>query len=76
MSKIKVTNPASLVATFKAMPDEALVDLHTLRALLSRSKTTIYRDIREGRLPHPIKFGFANRWTAGQIRAALNKCAG
>mgnify|MGYP003655257099 CR=1 FL=1 len=37
-----------------------------------RGRTTVYRDIEEGRLPKPIKLGGRLYWIESAIDAALN----
>lgn len=36
-----------------------------------RSRSSIYRDVRAGRLPEPIKFGHNLFWVEHEIDAAL-----
>ena len=61
------------IRTFKALPDEALVDLKTLSALASRSRSSIYRDIQLGHLGKPIRLGkSSSRWRVEDVRAYLN----
>ena len=57
--------------TFPLLPDEALIEIRTVSALLGRSKASIYRDVAIGRLPAPIKLGGSTRWRVGGVRAAL-----
>ncbi|MDA0319175.1 MAG: AlpA family phage regulatory protein [Proteobacteria bacterium] len=58
---------------FKALPDGALVDLKTLSTLASRSRSSIYRDIRLGHLSKPIRLGkSSSRWRVEDVRAYLN----
>ena len=60
------------ISSFDTLPNEAVVDLKTVRALSSRSKTSIYRDIAAGRLSKPIRIGpQAVRWRVGNVREYL-----
>ncbi len=36
-----------------------------------RGRTTVYRDIAEGRLPQPIKLGGRLYWVEGQVDDAM-----
>ena len=38
---------------------------------LGRSNSTLYRDIREGRIPQPVKIGRASRWLSTEIDAVI-----
>jgi predicted DNA-binding transcriptional regulator AlpA len=45
-----------------------------LRAKLGgRGRTTIYRDVKEGRLPNPVKLGSRLYWNECEIDEALTK---
>jgi predicted DNA-binding transcriptional regulator AlpA len=69
----KLRAQLNCIRTFKALPDEALVDLTTLSALASRSRSSIYRDIRQGYLVKPLRLGkTSSRWRVGDVRAYLN----
>ena len=60
------------IQTFKSLPDEALVDLNTVSTLASRSRSSIYRDIRNGHLGKPLRIGkTSSRWRVGDVRAYL-----
>jgi len=37
-----------------------------------RGRTTIYRDVKLGRLPKPVKIGSRLYWNETEIEAALN----
>jgi predicted DNA-binding transcriptional regulator AlpA len=61
------------IQIFKALPDEALVDLKTVSTLASRSRSSIYRDIRHGHLEEPLRLGkTSSRWRVEDVRAYLN----
>lgn len=65
------TLPAAL-AKFHELSDAAFVDDKVLAALLQRSRTSIWRDAKAGRLPAPIRLGPAcTRWNVGAIRRHL-----
>ena len=61
------------IQIFKALPDEALVDLKMVSLLASRSRSSIYRDIQLGYFVKPIRLGkSSSRWRVGDVRAYLN----
>lgn len=41
----------------------------------NRSRSSIYRDLEEGRLPKPVKLGARLYWNEANIDAALEKGA-
>ena len=57
--------------TFPLLPDEALIDIRAVCALLGRSRASIWRDVAAGRLAAPVKVGCSTRWRVGDVRAAL-----
>lgn len=56
-----------------AMPDSALLSGKTICNLADRSRTSLWRDVKAGYLPEPIRIG-ANtaRWRADDVRAYLS----
>lgn len=50
-----------------------LINLKTLCEMLGgRSRTSVYRDIAQGKLPKPIKTGAnSSRWVASEIEACV-----
>jgi len=61
------------IQTFKALPDDALVDLKTVSTLASRSRSSIYRDVQQGHLVKPLRLGkSSSRWRVEDVRAYLN----
>jgi excisionase family DNA binding protein len=62
----------SELTKFEDKPDCALVSDKTVAALLEISKPTVWRWVREGRLPKPRKIGpNITRWEVGPLREAL-----
>jgi predicted DNA-binding transcriptional regulator AlpA len=57
--------------TFPLLPDEALIEIRAVSALLGRSRASIWRDVAAGRLAAPIKIGGSTRWPVGGVRAAM-----
>ena len=69
----KLRAQLNCIRTFKVLPDDALVDLKTLSVLASRSRSSIYRDIRQGYFVKPLRLGkTSSRWRVGDVRAYLN----
>lgn len=57
---------------FDALPNSAYVRIPTVAALFACSPATIWRGVRNGRIPKPIKhFGHMSSWNVGELRAAL-----
>lgn len=56
-----------------SMPPEALVSAKELSILSGRSRASLWRDVKAGRLPQPIAIGpQARRWRVSDVRAYLN----
>lgn len=53
---------------FDHLPDGSLVDLQVVLRLLSISRPTIYRHIRNGLFPAPRKIGGRVLWPVGDLR--------
>ena len=69
----KLRAQLNCIQIFGSLPDEALVDLKTLSALASRSRSSIYRDIRQGYFVKPLRLGkTSSRWRVEDVRAYLN----
>jgi len=60
------------LTSFDGLPDNALVDVHTITALAKRSRASLWRDVRAGRLPQPVAIGpRTRRWRVADVRAYL-----
>ena len=69
----KLRAQLNCIQTFKALPDDALVDLKTVSTLTLRSRSSIYRDIRQGYFVKPLRLGkTSSRWRVEDVRAYLN----
>ena len=67
--------PMALLS-FDQLPDSAFVRITVLIALLTCSRTTIWRWVRDGRLPQPLHLGSnISVWSVGEIRRTLKKLA-
>jgi hypothetical protein len=72
MAAVSHTTIRDRVASFGALPDDALVDPHTVAALYACSIATLKRRVRAGLLPAPIVVTVnTHRYRAGDIRRAL-----
>ena len=59
---------------FPFLPDDALIEIRSVCALLGRSSASIWRDAAQGRLAPPVRVGARSaRWRVGDVRAAM-KC--
>jgi predicted DNA-binding transcriptional regulator AlpA len=60
------------ISGFDELPDGALTDVAEISILAQRSKPSIWRDVRYGRLAKPHKIGpNATRWFVGDVRRYL-----
>lgn len=60
------------LSNFDILPDSAMVNVKTVAAVLGRSESSCWRDVRAGKLPKPVKAGPAcTRWKVGAIRSHL-----
>lgn len=58
---------------FDALPDAANVRLPTVELLAGCSRATVWRMIKDGRLPQPHRRGRITAWNVGELRQALAK---
>ena len=69
---LKARKLAEQVPPFSSLPDCALVALPVVCALRGRSPASIWRDVKAGRIPKPVKAGIrCTRWLVGDLRGAL-----
>jgi predicted DNA-binding transcriptional regulator AlpA len=66
------TNSDSL-RNFSLLPDEAYVRLPVVAALNGVSAATVWRWVRLGRLPQPVRRGRTTAWQVGALRATLKR---
>lgn len=65
-----------MLQNFSYLPNESLVRLPILMALYGLSKASIYRFIKDGIIPAPIKLtGRTSVWIVGDIRNNLRSKA-
>lgn len=59
------------LALFQHLPDQALVRISTVCNVLGLSRASVYRYVKEGRIPAPLKLSpRATRWKVGDLRRA------
>lgn len=57
---------------FEASPDCARVSIAIVCAVTGRSRASVWRDVKAGRLPAPVKQGpNCTRWIVGELRKTL-----
>lgn len=61
------------LALFPTLPDDALIEIRVVSALLGRSASSIWRDVAKRELVAPIKIGHSTRWRVGEIREYLSR---
>ncbi|MEC5397930.1 helix-turn-helix transcriptional regulator [Uliginosibacterium sp. H1] len=70
-------SPASIpdaLKCFDSLPDSASVRQPVVEALFSCSAATVWRRVRDGRIPQPRKLSDrVTAWNVGELRAALAK---
>ena len=65
------TFPSALL-NFDSLPDAAHVRQPVVEALFGCSAATIWRRVRDGRIPSPLKFSSRiTAWNVGELRAVL-----
>ena len=58
---------------FAELPDEALLPVADISVLSRRSRSSIWRDVKEGRLPEGIRIGKSSvRWKVADVRRYLS----
>ena len=63
---------SSRVCEFDQLPDSALLTVAEISTLSGRSRTSIWRDIKNHRLPKPVALSsHASRWRAADVRSYL-----
>ena len=51
----------------------SLLDVKAVAALLHASRSTIWRWVKDGTLPRPVRIGRTTRWDSDEIDAVLFK---
>jgi len=72
----KQTSLGSRLTNFDQLPNSALLTVNEIVFLASRSRTSIWRDVKNCRLPKPTAIGpQARRWRVGDVRMYLDGSA-
>lgn len=58
--------------TMLRMPKKGEPDAGTLRGLSGLAPSTIYRDVKRGTFPKPVKIGTVSVWPEREVQAVLN----
>jgi predicted DNA-binding transcriptional regulator AlpA len=59
------------IERFDRLPETARIDRNELQELVHISRQTVWRHVRSGRLPKPVRLGAANTWEVGAVRRYL-----
>lgn len=63
------------IAKFDQMPDSFLLTAKEVCQITSRSRTSLWRDVKDGRLAPPVRVGArSSRWTARAVRNYMGVC--
>lgn len=62
-----------LLAGNAAEPTALLISDHTAAALLGISRATLWRRVKDGTLPPPVKIGAATRWKRDELITAVER---
>lgn len=60
---------------FNDLPDDARASLPVVCRLYDIAPATVWRRVKAGLIPAPIKDGASTRWLVGQLRVALARPA-
>ena len=67
---IQILTPA--LSSFDQLPESAYVRLPTVAALFATSQSNVWRWVKGGRIPAPMKLGpQTTAWRVGELRRAL-----
>lgn len=65
-----------MTSEFAKLPETGLVRLSVIRKVIPLAKSTIWKRVRTGEFPRPLKIGRATLWRVEDIRALLDKLGG
>ena len=63
---------STCVAAGRSFPESGLVRLPDVVAFSGFGKTWVYKKVRSGEFPAPVKIGRATAWRAADVRAWLD----
>lgn len=64
------------LAGFSNLPDDALARLPVVQAAYACSAATVWRRVKAGLIPAPVRIGRTTAWRVGEIRKALAELRG
>lgn len=68
-TETKSSKLAEQLELFHSLPNEGRVSIKVVSAIFGRSTASIYRDVKAGRFPAPIKIGQrCTRWRVADLR--------
>jgi predicted DNA-binding transcriptional regulator AlpA len=71
-TKQQNSTAVAAVANFSSLPDNARIKAATVLTLLAWSRTTLWRRVKDGKFPQPIRDSYNSiRWRAGDVRKYL-----
>lgn len=60
------------VSIFDNLPNEAFVNIQTVKALFGCSSATVWREVQRKQIPKPYKLSIrTTRWNVGELRTVL-----
>ena len=69
---LKLSGIPHRIQNFADLPNDALISVKEICLLSGRSRSSLWRDVKESRLPKPISIGSNSvRWPAGIVRDYL-----
>jgi predicted DNA-binding transcriptional regulator AlpA len=75
-AKVKGSAIPAALANFDSLPDSAHVRLPVVAAWRSSSPATVWRHVKAGLLPAPVKLGpNTTAWRVGDLRRAMGEVA-
>jgi len=63
--------PSQAVTNFHLLSDAMQVRADVVAAFYACSRTTVWRRVKDGHIPAPIKLGRTVVWNVGQLRASM-----
>ncbi|VCT41773.1 putative transcriptional regulator [Burkholderia pseudomallei] len=72
MSSTSTSSLLDSLKDFDSLPSIALVRQPVVEALFACSSTSVWRNVKNGRIPQPVKLSAGvTAWRVGDLRAAL-----
>ncbi len=72
MSHSAIETISHPVSVFSQLPNDAYVNIQTVKALFGCSSATVWREVKRGHIPKPYKLSIrTTRWNVGELRTSL-----